>query len=188
MIRDVYSGSWSWFCYPYRIADPGVKKAPDTGSATLFVSYVCWTSINASLVLVAILCVNLSSTVAWCVYWYRVMYRVCECFCGCCVYLPLGLLRSRWIHMDFYSKFLKWQRRQVIIPCRTNKKIGIFQLTAIITSPLCYLPDPPSRGLPARLRPQPSLSPPLFGISPFTSHPSPLSLDGVKVKLKKSGW
>ncbi len=38
MIRVVHPGSRSWFFYPSRIPDEGVKKAPDpgAGSATLF--------------------------------------------------------------------------------------------------------------------------------------------------------
>jgi hypothetical protein len=39
MIRDVYSGSGSWFFTPCRIPDPGVKKAPDPGSASLILPH-----------------------------------------------------------------------------------------------------------------------------------------------------
>ncbi len=35
MIQVVHPRSWSRFLYPSRIPDPGLKKSPDPGSATL---------------------------------------------------------------------------------------------------------------------------------------------------------
>jgi hypothetical protein len=48
MIRVVHSGSGIRTLYPSRIPDPGVKKAPDPGSATLAAVFAPWSCCRTS--------------------------------------------------------------------------------------------------------------------------------------------